>query len=515
MLYILIMSTDADIVNVQLGDRWPAPTAWYNWNQIELGGLNIPNGATIVVIAHGNRTEIGNAYPGTIDINAAAFLAIIRSNMAAGAVPSEIYISACQGGIAEFAAAVALICQGGNTWQQTTIYGHSDAVIGPVPNPNTLAWYAIFTHRHLVESGPKSVLGGGAPQVSWPPTKLVGPATGAKDYNVPAVKYYVFNETGNIMLATTQGKGNESVNPSTMALFAEVAVFFAAMTKAITTTPRRGATPPYAPTDYYTIYDYDALEGIVNGSGMFINVNREDLQYSTSSVTVTFTTEFIEALLGIALTDGVGAAALLATLNAMGKQATFSYASTQKYHQIGNLLFVCEYLVGMPIVSVLYFYLDQQAVQTVVTASPCVTVSDTSFDLTIHKDTFLFVPPAWIREYGGDLASVAGDEAYQELIKQLQALITTVPLITTVSPSGTTITAGAKVTLGGVNFGGTVGRVLIGGIEQKVAAADWTSTSVAFTAANATGSDVVAPIVLVTAGKTAATSSLEYTLKHA
>ena len=515
MLYVLVMSTDADIVNVPLGDRWPAPTARYYWNQIGPGGLNIPNGATIVVIAHGNRTEIGNAHPGTVDIGAAAFLAIILGNMAAGAVPSDIYISACQGGIAEFAAAVALICQGRNIWQQTTIYGHSDAVIGPVPNPGTLAWYAIFTHRHLPESGPKSVLGGGAPPVSWPPTQLAAPATGAKDYNVPAVKYYVFNETGNIMMATTQGKGDNPVNPSAMALFEEVAVFFAAMTKAITTTPRRGATPPYAPTDYYTIYDYDALEGIVNGSGMFVNVNREDLQYSTTSVTVTFNIEFIEALLGIALTDGVGAAALLSTLNAMGKQATFSYASTRKYQQIGNLLFVCEYLLGMPIVSVLYFYLDEQDVETVVNASPCVTVSDSSFNLTIHKDTFMFVPPAWIREYGGDLASVAGDEAYQELIKQLQALITTVPLITAVSPSATTITAGTKITLTGVNFGGTVGRVLIGGIAQTTDAAAWTSTSVAFTAVNATGADVIAPIVLVTVGETAATSSFEYTLKHA
>jgi hypothetical protein len=296
MLYVLLMSTDADIVNVPLGGGWPAPAGRYQWAQVAPGGLNIPNGATVVVIAHGNRTEIGNAHPGTVDINAAAFLALIYSNMAVNAVPSDIYISACQGGIAEFAASVALLAQSNNIWQRTTIYGHSDPMAGPVPNPGTLAWYAIYPPAR--EGGARAALEGTPPPISWPATQLTPPSQDTKDYNVPAVKHYVFNETGNIMLATTQGQG-AAVSPSAMALFEEVAVFFAAMTKAITTTPRPGATPPYAPTDYYTIYDYAALEGIVNGSGMFVNVNREDLQYSTKSVTVTFNIEFIEAVLGV------------------------------------------------------------------------------------------------------------------------------------------------------------------------------------------------------------------------
>jgi hypothetical protein len=506
------MSTDPDIVNVQLSGGWPAPNGFYQWLQLRPGGLNIPNGATIVVIAHGNSTEIGNATPGAIDINAASFLALVYSNMAAGAAPSEIYISACQGGIAEFGASVAIVAKQNKIWQQTTIYAHSDAVVGPVPSPGTLAWYTIYPTRTGDDLG--RALGGNPPPSPWPPRQLVNPPRATKDYNIPAVKYYVFNETGNIMIATTQGKDG-AVNPSATALFEEVGVFFAAMTKSITTTPRRGAATPYAPGDYYTIYDYDALEGIVNGSGMFVNVTREDLQFYRDSVTITFNNEFIEALLGIALTDGVGAVALLATLNAMGQQVTLSYNATGTYQKIGHLLFVCEYLMGMPLVSVLYFYLNETDVKTVIDASPCIKVSQSSITLNIHKDTFMFVPPPWIREYGGDLASVAGEEAYQELINQLKALITNQSVITQVAgDKGYTIAVAAKITLTGVNFGTKLGRVLIGGVLQTTDPKDWLDKSVAFTAVNGTGKDIVGPIVLVTEGGASATSPFEYTLSH-
>lgn len=68
--YIFEMSTDADIRNTNLNARWN-PFTRYTYPQVQRGGLNIPAGSTIVVIAHGSGTEIGNATPGTgADINA-------------------------------------------------------------------------------------------------------------------------------------------------------------------------------------------------------------------------------------------------------------------------------------------------------------------------------------------------------------------------------------------------------------------------------------------------------------
>jgi hypothetical protein len=144
MLYVLLMSTDADIVAVQLGPNWPGPGTRCSYAQLEGGGLNIPNGATIVVIAHGNNTEIGNATPGTIDINETMFLYLIQNNMAAGAVPGNIYISACSKDIAQFAAAVAIAAAKNNIWPNTRIFGHGSAVVGPIASPGTLGWFQIF-----------------------------------------------------------------------------------------------------------------------------------------------------------------------------------------------------------------------------------------------------------------------------------------------------------------------------------------------------------------------------------
>lgn len=144
MTYVLEMSTDPDIVNTGLNAAWNPITARYSWAQVSNGGNNIPNGATIVVIAHGNDTEIGNANPGTVDINATTFLALIQSNMAAGAHPAAIYLSTCGTGIAQFAAAVRIAAQQNNIWNNVRLYGHNDAQAGPVQPPNSIVWTQIF-----------------------------------------------------------------------------------------------------------------------------------------------------------------------------------------------------------------------------------------------------------------------------------------------------------------------------------------------------------------------------------
>jgi hypothetical protein len=144
MPIVMLMSTDADIVNTQLDPGWPPVTARYSWAQVNPMNLNIGGGQTLVVIAHGNGSEIGNAAPGTIDINATTFLALIQGNMQAGLYPSEIYISTCGPGIAQFAADVRIQAQNNLIWANTRIYGHSDPVSGPVPPPNDMRWIQIF-----------------------------------------------------------------------------------------------------------------------------------------------------------------------------------------------------------------------------------------------------------------------------------------------------------------------------------------------------------------------------------
>lgn len=144
MTYVMEMSTDNDIVNTQTDAAWNPITARYNWAQVSAMNLNVPNQATIVVIAHGNGDEIGNAQAGVVDIDAETFIALIQGNMANNAMPAAIYISTCGPGIAQFAAAVRIAAENNLIWANTRIYGHSDPVAGPVPPPNDIRWVQIF-----------------------------------------------------------------------------------------------------------------------------------------------------------------------------------------------------------------------------------------------------------------------------------------------------------------------------------------------------------------------------------
>ena len=109
--------------------------------------------------------------------------------------------------------------------------------------------------------------------------------------NVQAKKRFIFNETGNIMLATTDDN-TDSIEKSVRDVFAEVSVFFAAMTKAISTT----VDPDSKSGRFYSLYNYDALESVIDGSGCFIRVAEEDVSYTIKSWGVNFSQDLIKAL---------------------------------------------------------------------------------------------------------------------------------------------------------------------------------------------------------------------------
>ncbi|MDC6364887.1 MULTISPECIES: hypothetical protein [Flavobacteriaceae] len=537
MLYLLFMSTDEDILSVKLNPSWGNPDGIFYWNDIKALRLSLEDNSTIVVVAHGNNDEIGNSKPGVIDIDAPHFLYLIQNNMDKLAIPGEIFISACGEGIAQFSAAVRLTAETNKIWENTKIFGHHDAVVGPVPPRGDNSWTEIFGNKnksfavtdlaaqnndHSHDNNNSNT----APTipVKWPSRSIKPPLSAEEKYNQPTVKHYVFNETGNIMISSTEPV-TSNIDPNTKDLFEEVAVFFAAMTKAITSTTKPNATPPYKPTDYYTIYDYVPLENIVNRSGMFVNVHREDMTYTMEKDTVSINLKFVEAVLGVALTDGIGAEALMATLNAMGKQATFSYNRTTKTDKIGNILFVCEYLLGLPIVSVLYFYLDESETLKVVEFSPCFKATHADEELIVHKDTFLFVVPNWIRKYAGDLSSIDQDVEYKLLVNQLESYISTKPIILDVDHvTDQVLITGQLYSVRGVNFGKTAGKIFVNGIEQTQAvengshSSPWSDQLISFKATSPGGTDTTTgPILVQTAGNKPefGTSVRDYTIKPA
>lgn len=353
----------------------------------------------------------------------------------------------------------------------------------------------------------------GSPPPEAGPVILQTPDSNTSKYNKPVTKHYTFNETGNIMIASTIDN-SESISQAAQDLFQEVAVFFAALTKSLASTPRADAVKPYDSTDYYTLYDYAPIEAIVQKSGMFVTVNREDLSYTKSGTSATFNTEMIASILGFAATDGADVAALAEVLRQMGKHATIGYTKTKSYSKIGHLTFVCEYLMGMPLVNVEYYYIDEDMVKKVVHIGPCISAGHVSATLKVHKDTFMFVPPDWIRKYSGDLASVADTKEFQLLVQELESYITGTPVILgikTATAGGTEITDGklTKATnyvISGLNLGSpstgstpkAPGKVYIGGVEQGLAnASAWSNESITFKATPNPSSDAVGNVILV------------------
>lgn len=144
MTIVMQMSTDKDIVSTPLDDSWSPVAQRYSWDQVKAANLNIAGGSTIVVVAHGNGKEIGNAKSGTVDIGAEAFLALIQGNMASKSFPAAVYVSTCAPGIAEFAARVRLCAESNKVWSGTHVYGHHDSVVGAVPPRKDIRWTQIF-----------------------------------------------------------------------------------------------------------------------------------------------------------------------------------------------------------------------------------------------------------------------------------------------------------------------------------------------------------------------------------
>ncbi|MBX7155324.1 MAG: hypothetical protein K1X91_10195 [Bacteriodetes bacterium] len=249
-------------------------------------------------------------------------------------------------------------------------------------------------------------------------------------FNIQAVKRYVFNETGNIMLVSTDEK-SDTIQQSVRDVFAEVSVFFAAMTKAISQSTNPNGTPDKTTGQLpnYSLYNYDALEAVIDGSGYFVHINEEDVSYTTSSWGANFSQELIEAILGLATGAGeLGFAS--AMINTMGKEGVnISGQSSSLTSQVANIIFVCEYLLGMPVVSAIVVTADAQTVAQTVTLGPCFKEQSSSTTMTVHKDTYMFVTPAFIKQYAGDLSSIMNDPAYLKLIMELESLVERTPTV--------------------------------------------------------------------------------------
>jgi hypothetical protein len=292
-------------------------------------------------------------------------------------------------------------------------------------------------------------------------------------------KSFVFNQTGNIMVSTTQDP-SVPLSGDVMDVFNEVSVFFAAMTKAITNTPN-----PKNNNEPYSIFNCDALEKIIDGSGCFVEVTKEEVTYQSHSFGLSFSRDLLIALLGL---PGGGAMTFASSMVAsVGQEGLrISSSETEKSSKVGSMIFICEYLMGMPIVTVVYLYTDTETVSRTVRVGPCAKATSTSVTMNINKDVYYFVTPALIKKYAKDLDTLIGNAEYGEFISYLESVLKGGCFVEGIYDgsnkiTNSTVTVGKTYIIKGAGFGIT-GSLTLGedNAKKELSWSEWNDSSIEF-----------------------------------
>jgi hypothetical protein len=213
-------------------------------------------------------------------------------------------------------------------------------------------------------------------------------------------KYYTFDELGHIMVATTE-QNHDVIDPELKNVMEKVVVFFGAWTAALTKAGK-------------TLFDFDAINKIIGASGFFINVQKEERSFSSSSTSVSLDTTIIQDVLSGGISGG-GLAIAQRTLAAIGKQIKADYSDQHTDKEICHLLFVVESLLGTPIVSLSLFHTKLKEMSWVTTTN-CSSVSHKEVNFAFSGDDYLFVDPEYINKYSPEFKA---NPEYEELIQKL------------------------------------------------------------------------------------------------
>ncbi|NUZ11007.1 hypothetical protein HUZ36_09470 [Pseudoalteromonas sp. McH1-7] len=251
----------------------------------------------------------------------------------------------------------------------------------------------------------------------------------------PITKHYVFNETGNIMLCAT-ADSIQSFDVDLKSAFVDISVFFAAMTKAVTSTINPVTGKPFS------IFNYQAVKNILAGSGLFIETNVEEGTFSHDGVGNSLgkalfqhilNREFSEKQLPFAKSMFNG----MQYQSARAAEQSSMSEEQKKLCRSGSIFFIGELLMGVPQTSAILLSIEPQSVAD----TPSDTQSDwqdlfslVGLDETRHqakhivrhwkfkKRTYLFVPPQFIA-HGvaglGDLANADFEEYSRTLAKSI------------------------------------------------------------------------------------------------
>ena len=246
----------------------------------------------------------------------------------------------------------------------------------------------------------------GRPQDVTP--KSVTSSQGSQPYQqIP--KQFVFNETGNILICTTKLDLEQVSQPFQESCY-ELSVFFSAMTKAITSSINPDTNQPYS------LYNFNALTRVLNSSGLFIHLNQEVKTIKTSGVGNAIGNKMMTTVFGHDFGQNEFNFSK-AMFNGM-KEQVFTGRDGCTVSQSGNIFFICESLLGMPMLSAVLVKIDPQSAAV---ERSGIDKYQNLFDLAlkdeteeenkgigrtwkIEKQTYSFIAPKLLKHYGKSLS---------------------------------------------------------------------------------------------------------------
>lgn len=217
-------------------------------------------------------------------------------------------------------------------------------------------------------------------------------------------KYYTFDEKGHIMVVTTS-HDTDNIAPAVRETFQKVIVFFGAWTAALA---KKG----------YSLFNYDAVNKIIASSGFFVSMGKEARSFNSNTTKASLNTNIIGAVLGSDITGG-GMAIAKKTLAVIGGEISGSFAEQKTNKEIAHLLFICESLMGMPIVTISLYHSKMEQFEWVQKTN-CEEVSRQTINFKFDADDYLFVDPDYINKFTADFVK---SDAYKKLIENLSKIL--------------------------------------------------------------------------------------------
>ncbi|MEZ4685173.1 MAG: hypothetical protein R3B47_03655 [Bacteroidia bacterium] len=137
--------------------------------------------------------------------------------------------------------------------------------------------------------------------------------------------------------------------------FARVMAFYAGMTRAMTFTNNPVSDQPFS------LFNYHALERVMDNSGEFAKVTSDTIRFSTHATAKAFGRKLYTKLFGVKFAEKE-TRTISAILATMGEEAIrMMEAGNSEEYRVGHITFLLEYLAGIPSITARAMHIDCNA----------------------------------------------------------------------------------------------------------------------------------------------------------